>query len=74
MERQKIAEATLIEILIHETTRALGRDANFLGKQIEVRRRSGEPNWDANCGISGTMVVKAFGIALTEVQRRYDLD
>jgi hypothetical protein len=72
MERQKIAEATLIEILIHETTRALGRE--FSGQANRGERRSGEPNWDANCGISGIVVVKAFGIALAKVQDQYDLD
>jgi hypothetical protein len=74
MERSKVAEATLIEMLLNETTHALKKDASFLGKQIEIRRRDGEPNWDANCGIGGTRVVKAFGVALTKVQAQYDLE
>jgi len=74
MERQSVAEATLLEILLHETSKVLGRDASFLGQQIAFRRREGSPNWDANCGIAGTTVVKAFGIALQKVQAEYDLD
>lgn len=65
----EVAEATLVEILLQETTKALGRNASLLGKQIEIRGRNGNPNWDANCNIAGT-----FGIALTKVQAQYDLD
>lgn len=74
MERLKIAEAPLKEILILETTKALGRDASFLGQQLEIRRRNGTSNWDASCGIAGTVVVKAFGIALQKIQSRYNND
>jgi len=74
MERQSIAEATLLEILLNETSKVLGKDASFLGKQVALRRREGTPNWDANCGIAGMMVLRAFGIALQKVQAQYDLD
>jgi len=74
VERQRIAKATLVEILLHETGRVLGRDASFLGQQLEIRRRDDEPNWDANRGIAGPTVIKAFGIALTRVQAQHNLD
>jgi hypothetical protein len=74
MERQSLAEASLIEALIQETGRALGRDANFLGVAITIRRRAGEPNWDADCGIVNPIVVKAFAVALNNVQAQFNLD
>jgi hypothetical protein len=74
MERQRVAEAALLGILIHETGRALGKDANFLGEKIEIRKRNGEPNWDANCGIAGPPIIKAFATALNKTQALYNLD
>ena len=73
MERKKIAEAALREILISEMTKVLGRDASFLGNKILIRRRERKPNWDANCGIAGTIVIKAFVIELNKAQAQYDL-
>jgi hypothetical protein len=74
VERQRVAKATLLQILIDETGRALGKDAHFLGQKIEIRKRDGEPNWDANCGIVGPPITKAFAIALNKVQAQYNLD
>jgi hypothetical protein len=77
MARQKIAIATLIEILIQGTTKALGKDASFLGTKIEIRRRDGGangPNWDANIGIAAPIVLTAFAGALKDAQAKYDLD
>ena len=74
MERQRVAEATLLEILIQETGRELGKDANFLGQKIQIRRRDGEPNWDANCGIAGLPIIKGFATALNTVKAQYNLD
>jgi hypothetical protein len=48
MERQTIAKSTLIQILVDETTKALtGESYLLLAKQVRIRRRDGEPNWDA---------------------------
>jgi hypothetical protein len=52
----------------------LRKDASFLGHQIAIRCRESTPHWDANCGIVGTIVLRAFGIALRKVQARYNLD
>ena len=38
-----LLSGTLVEILLQETTKALGRNASLLGKQIEIRRRNGNP-------------------------------
>lgn len=72
--RPKVSEATLVDFLIDETGPALGRDAIFLRKAIAIRRRAGEPNWDANCGIAPPAVLRAFAQALSKLQKEYDLE
>jgi len=74
VERQKIALATLAEILIDDTARELGRDVSFLRPRLTIRNREGQPNWDANIGIAGNAVVAAFLKALEHAKARYDLD
>jgi hypothetical protein len=74
VERQSISEAALLEILLQETTSMLGKDASFLGKQVEFRRSKGEPNWDASCGIANPMIVKAFVTAVVKAQAHFNLD
>jgi hypothetical protein len=77
MARKEIAVSTLIEILIQGTAKVLRRDASFLGKQIEIRRRDGGkdgPNWDANVGIAAPIVLTAFSASLKDAQAKYDLD
>ncbi len=73
-EKQKLSGDSLTEILIQETTASLGKDANFLGRQIVLRARYGTPNWDAHCGIAGVAAVRAFSVALGNAQKLYDLD
>ena len=52
MERQSIAQDTLLEILLSQTGKALGKDASYLGDRIEFIRREGAPNWDATIKIA----------------------
>jgi hypothetical protein len=63
-----------VDLLISEATRALGKDAGFLCERLEIRRREGDPNWDADIGISEPDVVAAFGCALSQIRRAYDLE
>jgi hypothetical protein len=53
MPRQRVAQATMLDMIVQETSRELaGKSAHFLAQQIEFRRRDGVPNWDANCDIA----------------------
>lgn len=70
-QRQPVTKEQLLDLLLTDTSATLGRDASFLARQIEFRRREGEPNWDANCGVAGPAIVKAFSIALAAAQERY---
>jgi len=56
------------------TSKLLKRDADFLARMIVIRRRGGEPNWDANIGVAPPEVLKAFGIALQTMQQNYDVE
>jgi hypothetical protein len=73
--RQAISEADLTEVLIRETSRALGRaDTQFIGEKIAYWRRTGEPNWDAGIGIASPTLLRAFALALLHARKRYNLD
>jgi hypothetical protein len=72
--RTPISQPVLIEILLNATAIGIGRDASFLRSHIEVRRREGAPNWDANCGNNEPFVVNCFAIAVDEAQKMYDLE
>jgi len=50
-KRQKVASAAVAEMSIMETSKSLGGDARFLAPHLNVRRRGGEPNWDARIDI-----------------------
>ena len=74
MERQTIAKSTLIQILLDETTKALtGESYLLLAKQVRIRRRDGEPNWDADCYITKTRAKKAFRIAKHNAQQIFNI-
>jgi len=60
--------------LTADTKLFLGEDAGFLGEKIVLRRRIGEPNWDANCGIVTTNVLMAFARAFARAQERYNIE
>ena len=73
MERQSIAQDTLLEILLSQTGKALGKDASYLGDRIEFIRREGAPNWDATIKIASPPDLKAFAAARKYAQGRYNL-
>ena len=73
-ERPRISEAALIEVLIHELGSILGRDANFVGERIRIYPHQGSPNWRAQIGPAGTLVKRAFVMAVERVKSRYDLE
>jgi hypothetical protein len=73
MERRKITRSELFQILILETDRVLGMSAISLRGKIAITPRDGEPNWDASCAIAGTVVSRAFAVALERVRGLYDL-
>jgi hypothetical protein len=69
---KKVAPAKLSEILIAETAKSLGGDANFLAAHLKVRHRDGEPNWNASIDIFGsTVLVETFGEARERVKALY---
>jgi hypothetical protein len=74
MEREKIPRDDLVDVLLAEITRIIGKGANFLGDRITISRREGEPNWDAECGVTGARNQKAFSAARFEAQARFDID
>jgi hypothetical protein len=74
MARRKLALSKLGDLLVDLTTKMLKRDATFLARMIVVRRREGEPNWDANIGVAPPEVLKAFGLALQTMQENYDVE
>jgi len=74
-KRQKVTSAALAAILITETGKSLGGDASFLAHHVKVRRRSGEPNWDASADIFGSAVItEAFTEARERAKALYELD
>jgi hypothetical protein len=73
MKRQEIAKSVLIQILIGETAKVLKGDAHLLRKQIRIRRRVGEPNWDADCGLTKTRTSRVFNTAKRNAQEIFDL-
>jgi hypothetical protein len=64
----------IIDLLENLTGKPLKRDGKFLARMIVIRRREGEPNWDANIGVAPPDVLKAFGIALQTMQENYDVE
>jgi|HubBroStandDraft_6_1064221.scaffolds.fasta_scaffold1123639_1 hypothetical protein len=74
MPRQKLPLNSVRDFLIDQTTDALRRDARIIAPYLNIRERTGEPNWDANIGIAEPSIIRAFGIALLNVQRDYDVD
>jgi hypothetical protein len=74
MMRTKIPLDQIRNYLIDWTTDELRADARFIAKSIEIRQREGEPNWDANIGISIPAVVAAFGRAVGRLRREYDIE
>jgi hypothetical protein len=73
MRRTKITLDEMKNYLIDGTTYELVADATFVAKSIEIRQREGQPNWDANIGISIPAVVAAFGRAVRRLQREHDI-
>jgi len=74
MPRETLSEAALLKILIVETGRRLGTDANHIVDKITIAHRRGEPNWDAEIAMVGLATLKAFRAALQKVQQLYDYD
>jgi hypothetical protein len=64
----------LLKILIDETGRRLGTDANHIVDKITIAYKRGEPNWDAEIAMVGLATLKAFRAALQKVQQLYDYD
>ena len=72
---QRITSTALTENLITETSKSLGGDARFLLPHLKVRRRRGEPNWEATIDIFGSaLITEAFREARERVKAHYDLD
>jgi hypothetical protein len=74
MARKPLPEKELRNILANQTTNAMRRNARFIATKVQIIRREGEPNWDANLGIGPPPLLKAFAFALSETQRFYDLE
>jgi hypothetical protein len=70
----KLSAAEIVDALVKQTTRELGRDAEFIRDQIGLRRRDGDPNWDANIGLAPPTVLAAFGRALNLVSAGCNLE
>jgi hypothetical protein len=73
-ERQKIPTPILAETIEAAFTKCLGRSAADYMRQIRIRARDGQPNWDVAIGTFALPVLSAFNEALHDVQTMYDLD
>jgi hypothetical protein len=74
-QRQKVAAATLAEILINEISVSMGgRDASYLKPRIAFAAVNGEPNWAAKIGEVPLNTLSAYNEALGRVRERYELD
>jgi len=71
--REKVSKTALLKILIDETGKRLGNDANHLLRKITIARKCGVPNWDAEIATVGLATHKAFGGALQKMLYDYDL-
>jgi hypothetical protein len=73
MKRQTIAKSVLVQILIDETIKVLGEHAHLLRKQIRIRQCDGEPNWDADCGVTRTSASRDFHTAKRNARKIFDI-
>jgi hypothetical protein len=69
MARRKLPSAEVRKSLIEQTTKAVGNTARFVEAGLEIRRRDGTPNWDANISIAPNAVIRAFAEALSRMQK-----
>jgi hypothetical protein len=74
VSRETVSEIALLKILIYETGRRLGNNANHLLHKIKIARKRGVPNWDAEIATVGLATNRAFTAALQKMQKLYDHD
>jgi hypothetical protein len=74
VSRKTVSEIALLEILIDETGRRLGNDANHLLHKITITRKRNVPNWDAEIAVVGLATNRAFTAALQKMQKLHDYD
>jgi hypothetical protein len=74
MPRRKVPFAEMRKSIIEQTIKAVGANARFVEAGLEIRPKTGTPNWDANISIAPTKVIQAFAQALAKMQNEFDIE
>ena len=62
-----VSASALIDLLVAETAQQAAFNVDHLRDQIKIRRRDGDPNWDALIVGASAPVAAAFGRALIKL-------
>jgi hypothetical protein len=74
-EKQSVSHDALIDSLVRETGRLLGKDANHLTDKITLHRVADQhPNWRADIGAVSPYELSAFRQALESMLALYELN
>jgi hypothetical protein len=74
-QRQSVFHEALMDSLVREIGRLLGKDAGHLRERITLHRVAGQhPNWGADIGGVSVYELSAFRQALESMLALYDLD
>src|SRR5580698_8895049 len=74
MARKTLTFFEVRKSLIEQTAKVVGANARFVEAGLEIRKRKGKRNWDANIGIAATTVLSASAQALDKIQNEYDIE
>jgi Ser/Thr protein kinase RdoA (MazF antagonist) len=74
-DRRSMAHNALVDDLVRETGRLLGKDAAHLRERITLHRAAGRrPNWGADIAAVSAYELSAFRQALESMLALYELD